>query len=105
MTDTQHIARCKEKGLDHSAMRAELKDSMVKIEMHHGPLFNLFEYCDIYIRAQWKNGNDGLTTFDVADAILREHEDDNIQIVMLDKIMHKGHIWDIFLSILWLLEE
>ena len=60
-----------------------------KIEMHHGPIFNLFDICSIVTDHLLKNGKK-ITTFDVAKIVLAEHENHHIQIVMgLTKTNHE----------------
>ena len=72
-------------------MLGDLKeDSKTKLEMHHGPVFTLFDVCEIVLKHMFKIGIKDITTFKVADLVLTEHENDNIQIVMLSKGVHKG---------------
>lgn len=60
-----------------------------KIEMHHGPIFNLFEICSIVTDHLLESGKK-ITTFDVAKIVLQEHENQNIQVVMgLTKTNHE----------------
>lgn len=60
-----------------------------KIEMHHGPIFNLFEICSIVTDHLLKNG-EKVNTFDIAKIVLSEHEKQNIQVVMgLTKTNHE----------------
>lgn len=58
------------------------------IEMHHGPIFTLFDYCCIvleyFLKKKWK-----ITTFRIADQVLSEHERNRIQVVMLSTSMHQ----------------
>lgn len=89
---TAYIAKLKEGGLDKCAIMGNLPTDAgpkLKIEMHHGPIFNLFDICDIVLRASLKRGDD-VTTFSIADKVLTEHELDNIMIVMLSKPIHMG---------------
>lgn len=89
---TAYIAKVKQGGMDHCAIMGNLptNDPKLKIEMHHGPIFNLFDYCDIVLKALLKRGTQNVTTFKVADIILEEHESDNIMIVMLSKGVHSS---------------
>ena len=89
---TAYIAKLKEGGLDHCAIMGNLPidDPKLKVEMHHGPIFNLFDICDIVLRACFKRGIKTITTFYIADLVLTEHEMDNIMIVMLSKPVHMG---------------
>lgn len=89
---TDYIAKVKQGGLDHCAIMGNLPtdDPKLKIEMHHGPIFNLFDYCDIVLKACLRRGQTDITTFKIADIILTEHEADNIMIVMLSKTVHNS---------------
>lgn len=97
---TDYIAKLKSNGLNFCAVLGNLKeDNSVKIEMHHGPIFNLFDICDIVARAMFKRGEKKITTFQVAKRVLEEHERDNIMIVMLSKSPHKGGHFNLFIHI------
>lgn len=97
---TAYIAKLKSNGLDRCAVLGNIKnDSKVSLEMHHGPIFNLFDICDIVARALLLRGAEDLTTFDVGDAVLTEHEKDNIMIVMLSKTPHRGGHFNMFIDI------
>ena len=71
----------KEIKLDHCQVLSGLNDQDCDIEMHHGPIFNLFDYCAIvleyFLMKQWK-----VTTFRIADTVLDEHQKNRVQIVM-----------------------
>lgn len=98
-----YIAKLKSNGFNRCAILGNIQeDSKVSLEMHHGPIFNLFDICDIVTRATLKRGKDDLTTFDIGDLVLTEHELDNVMVVMLSKSAHKGGHSDgrgLFLSI------
>ncbi len=87
---TAYIAKLKAGGLTRCAVLGNLPtdDPKIKVEMHHGPIFNLFDYTDIILKASLKRNHKRLTTFDIADLVLTEHEMDNIMIVMLSKNVH-----------------
>ena len=66
--------------------------------MHHGPIFNLFDYCSIileyYLIKKWK-----INTFRIADTVLTEHQKNHVQIVMLSSTIHQEvHARDIFIN-------
>ena len=88
-----YIARLKEGGLDHCAIMGNLPgdDPQLKIDMHHGPIFNLFDICDIVLRARLLRGFSD-RTFTIADLVLAEHEANNIMIVMLSRQVHLGGV-------------
>jgi hypothetical protein len=91
---THYIAKIHEAGFNHCAVTGHVNDdenSKVKLEMHHGPIFNLFDICDIVLKAHLKR-NDivDLTTFDVADDVLTCHEKNMIQVAMINVVAHKA---------------
>lgn len=60
----------------------------VDIEMHHGPILTLFDYCAIVI--DWMiYHKEKITTFRVARRVLDEHFEGNVQVVMLSKTVHQ----------------
>lgn len=89
---TRYISKLKKNGLDRCAIMGNMPDagSKLKVEMHHGPIFNLFDLCDIVLKASLLRGEDDITSFDISDRILTEHENDHIMIVMLSKPVHMG---------------
>ena len=89
---TAYIAKLKQGGLTKCAVLGNLpvEDPKIKIEMHHGPIYNLFDYCDIVLKACMRRGMQDITTMKIADLVLTEHEKDHIMIVMLSKSVHMG---------------
>lgn len=86
-----YINKLKSSGLNFCAVLGNLSDDDgVSIEMHHGPILNLFDICDIVTRALLSRGDETITTFKIADLVLTEHENDNIMIVMLCKTAHRS---------------
>lgn len=88
----------KEVRLNHCQVLSKLDDEDCTIEMHHGPIFNLFDYCSIileyYLAKNWK-----ITTFRIADTVLTEHQKNHVQIVMLSSTVHQEvHARDIFIN-------
>lgn len=71
----------------------------VTVELHHGPLFTLYDVCSVIVN--WFIGNKKpLTTFRVADKVLDEHFALNVQCVMLSKTNHEAvHNRDVFLHL------
>ena len=97
-----YVGKLHRAGLNKCAILGNLtdSDSEAELEMHHGPIFNLFDICDIVTRALISRKVDNITTFMVADHVLYEHELDNIQVVMLSKVAHKStHNGDSFIHI------
>lgn len=90
---TKYVGKIRLSGFNHCAVLGHAADNMdkVELEMHHGPIFNLFDICDIVLKHCLNKGDiDNLTTFDVADIVLTEHEKDHIQVVMLTQTAHKA---------------
>lgn len=78
-------------GLNHCFVFPNITTDMdVTIEMHHGPIFTLFDYCTVVTDWMLNNGLE-LTSFRVADIVLQEHFDENIQIIMLCKTAHQTY--------------
>ena len=99
---SEYVGKLHRAGLNRCAILGNLtvSDSSTDLEMHHGPIFNLFDICDIVTRALFERGEKNITTFKVADIVLEEHRLDNIQVVMLSKTGHKStHNGDSFIHI------
>lgn len=97
-----YIHKIREAGFDHCAILGDATKGgdKVTLEMHHGPIFSLFDICDIVLKASLRRDEiPDLTTYDIADLVLTEHEKDNIQICMLSKPAHKGGHNNVFVHI------
>lgn len=74
--------------LNHCVVLKNIDNQDVSIEMHHGPIFTLFDYVDImisyFLLKGWK-----INTMRIASAVLDEHENDNVQVVMLSSTIHE----------------
>ena len=90
---THYVGKIRNAGFNHCAILGKMDDPEVTLEMHHGPIFNLFDICDIVAKAMIKRAkkDQAITTYEVADTVLCEHEKDHIQVVMLSKTAHKGN--------------
>ena len=84
--------------LDHCQVFVEIGKDDADIEMHHGPVFTLYDYCTIIL--EWFLLNHmKVTTFRIADVVLKEHEENHIQVVMLSTTIHEQvHNRGIFIS-------
>ena len=76
-------------GLNHCQVLENVENDVdCNIDMHHGPIFTLFDICCImvnhFISMNWK-----ISTFRIADAILDEHKLNNVQILMLSSSVHE----------------
>lgn len=79
------MKRCQ---LHNNIEETEQSDEKLSLEMHHGPIFTLFDLVSIIVDDQLKRG-ERLTTFKVADIISEEHFNNNIQVVILCKTCHE----------------
>lgn len=88
-------------GLNHCQVLPGIEpdeNGKIEIEMHHGPIFTLYDYCEIileyFIIKKWK-----ISTFRIADLILDEHQKNHIQVVMLLSTVHEEvHNRNIFIN-------
>lgn len=91
----------KEIGLNHCQVLTNIdgnKYENVDIEMHHGPILTLYDYCAII--TEWLlTKRRQISTFRVADIVLTEHQKNHIQVVMLATTVHEQvHARGIFLN-------
>ena len=89
----------KEVKLNHCQVLYNLDDKMCTIEMHHGPIFTLYDICwivlDYYLSHHLK-----ITTFAIADTVLKEHCRNHVQVVMLATSIHQEvHDREIFINV------
>lgn len=85
-------------GLNHCQVLHNITDQDADIEMHHGPILTLYDYCAIIIEyfliKKWK-----ISTFRVADIVLDEHQKHRVQVVMLSETIHQQvHNREIFIN-------
>ena len=70
----------------------------VTIEMHHGPIFTLFDYISVMLNSYIDNGIP-ISTFNIVDEVIEEHYQRRVQVVMLSTTNHEAvHNGDIFLN-------
>lgn len=88
-------------GLNHCQVLPEIEpdeQGKIEIEMHHGPIFTLYDYCEIMVE-YFLIKNRKISTFRIADAILDEHQKNHIQVVMLLSTVHEEvHNRNIFIN-------
>ena len=63
------------------------KKSKTKIEMHHGPIFTLYDYVSIVLDKFLQEGKE-VNTFDIAAEVLDLHRRKLVQTVMLSEAVH-----------------
>jgi hypothetical protein len=66
------------------------KKSKTKIEMHHGPIFTLYDIVSIVLEKHLCNLDHSMTTFAIAAEVLELHRRKLIQTVMLSESVHKS---------------
>lgn len=77
-------------GIDWCSYFGNIRADFASIEFHHGPIFNLYDYCNIVTRKMLESKEcSGITTFDVSDEVLRLHHRNMISLVPLSKSVHK----------------
>ena len=88
----------KEVKLNRCQVFRDVTDEDADIEMHHGPIFTLFDICAIvleyFIVKKWK-----ISTFRIADAVLTDHQQNRVQVVMVSTSVHENiHNGDVFIN-------
>lgn len=93
-----YISYLKEEvGLNHCMLQPNITDELADIEMHHGPILTLFDYCEIVCN-YFLNKKEGINTFKIAHIILQEHFENNVQVVMLTETNHQAlHAGKVFI--------
>nr|DAR94465.1 MAG TPA: hypothetical protein [Caudoviricetes sp.] len=84
--------------LDKCQVLKNVTDEDATIEMHHGPIFTLFDICAIvleyFLIKKWK-----ISTFRVANTVLMEHQQNRIGVVMVSTTIHEAiHNGEIFIN-------
>jgi hypothetical protein len=83
-----YIKYLKEKvGLHTCALYSDISDEQAIIEMHHGPIFTLFDIIEIQITYLSLN-NMPINSCILAHNVLKDHYENIIQVVMLCKAAH-----------------
>ena len=95
----KYISYLKDKvKLNHCQVLHNITDEDCAIEMHHGPIFTLYDICDIVLNYYIKKGWN-ISTFRIADTVLEEHKKNRIQVVMLSPSVHEEvHLREIFIN-------
>lgn len=96
---TKYIAYLKgDLGLTACQVLSNVEDEDAEIEMHHGPILNLFDYVSIITDHLLYEGK-SVTTFSITDILLEEHYNNIVQVVMLSKTIHEQvHERNIFIN-------
>ena len=76
-------------GLKKCMVFGLLDDEKCKIEMHHGPIFTLYDYVEITL-IHFIKTKKNISSFSIAKEILKDHTDNLIQVVMLSEMAHQA---------------
>lgn len=86
-------------GLVNCQVLSNISHDDADIEMHHGPILTLFDYVSIVTDHFLATGKK-VNTFTVADTVIEEHYNHNVQVVMLSKTVHEQvHENNIFINL------
>lgn len=86
-------------GINFCQVSSKIVEGDATIEMHHGPIFTLFDYCAVILNDAIMHG-DKISTFRIADRVIQEHFDLRVQVVMLAKTNHEAITnRDLFLNV------
>ena len=75
-------------GLNYCMVMPNIDGDNAKIEMHHGPILTLYDYISIFIEYYIKV-NKNFNSFKLAEAIIKAHYRNEIQVVMLSVSVHQ----------------
>lgn len=86
-------------GLDFCQVFSKISDVDATIEFHHGPIFTLYDICEVELTKFIKTGQ-RINTFRVADSVLNLHFDLKINGVLLCKTAHEMvHEQEVFINV------
>ena len=100
---TNYIHELKSRGFDKDVIQSGIDNGRfpnTSIEMHHGPMFTLYDICSIVTDHLLSEG-EKVSSFKIAKIVLDEHEKNHIQVVMgLTKTNHQlAHDGKIFIHL------
>ena len=86
-------------GLNFCQIFSKITDDDAPIEFHHGPIFNLYDICEVELTKFIKTGQ-RINTFRVADAVLDLHFDLKVNGVLLCETAHEMfHEQEVFINV------
>lgn len=86
-------------GINFCMVSSSIYDTDATIEMHHGPIFTLYDITSVILNYFIKTGKK-INTLRIADAVLQEHYELRAQVVMLAITNHEAaHNRDLFLNV------
>lgn len=77
-------------GLKRCMVFGNIDDEKAPVEMHHGPIFTLFDYVELCTVATFRDKKQSVSSFRIADYVLQDHFDNLIQVVMLCEAAHEA---------------
>lgn len=83
------ITSIREDHMEHCQVLGNISRYDATLEIHHGPMLTLFDYCAIIINYLLAKNKKDITTFKVSKIIIDEHLEGNIQVVVLSKTVHQ----------------
>ena len=93
---TAYKSRLLEQGFNRCAFYGKIDTEKVTLEMHHGPIFNLYEVISI-ITDSMLDTDELICTMDIVNEVLDAHERKEIQTLMVTSTVHEMiHDGDIF---------
>lgn len=85
----EYIGTLKGKGLTRCSVFGNITDEMAPIEMHHGPIFTLFDYVEISLMDAFQRKL-LVDSSSIAHQVLCDHFEGIIQTVMLSQMAHEA---------------
>lgn len=86
-------------GVNFCQVSSKIYDTDATIEMHHGPIFTLYDITSIVLN-DFLRTNKKINTMRITDAVLEEHFKLHVQVVMLAVTNHEAaHNRDLFLHV------
>ena len=86
-------------GINFCQITSNIFEGDAQIEMHHGPLLTLYDYCAIMIN-YFIDTCKPISTFYIADAVIQEHFELRVSVVMAAVTNHEAiHNRDVFINI------
>jgi hypothetical protein len=86
-------------GLDFCQVFSKISDVDADIEFHHGPIFNLYDICEVELTKFIKTGQ-RINTFRIADSVIDLHFSMKVNGVLLCRTAHEMfHEQEIFINV------
>lgn len=76
-------------GLTRCSVFGNIEDEDAPVEMHHGPIFRLFDLVELSLSKLFISG-EMVSSYRVAHEVLSDHFSNSVQVVMLSEMAHKA---------------